>query len=379
VYLWRSRGIRSYTTDIQIIDPDIVKSHAIVPGRIWDSLGKVKDGDWDMNLYPINETDVFFSLKEHFIESVPWRECDYYKRVSEQVRNGEVKWGCKTQAQVDKRFEDIDQLFRDIKAHGFLSVEQRSATKYNIPFYDDVLVCIGRNGEYILHDGRHRIILAKILGLQCIPVRVTFRHSEWVRFSNEVRTYADRHGKLHAPITHQDLANIPSSLDVVQFLTIKENLTFNHGTVLDIGSHWGYFCHKLEAEGFDCYAMEADRESLYFLRKLKIAENRRFTILPCDLFDYGSDKKFDIVLAFDVFHNYMKNKIELEKLKQCLNRMNMSVMFLSSHEFDELQMQDSSVTLKPDELADFVLANSVLDKKRLIWKDKVGKSLYLLH
>lgn len=43
----------------------------------------------------------------------------------------------------------------------------------------EISIHIGRNGELIFHDGRNRLSIAKILGLDSIPVVVLVRHKQW--------------------------------------------------------------------------------------------------------------------------------------------------------------------------------------------------------
>jgi hypothetical protein len=45
--------------------------------------------------------------------------------------------------------------------------------------YHEVTIDIGRDGEFIFDDGRHRFVIAKLLGLDEIPVRVLVRHKKW--------------------------------------------------------------------------------------------------------------------------------------------------------------------------------------------------------
>lgn len=45
---------------------------------------------------------------------------------------------------------------------------------------NEILVDVGRDGELLLVDGRHRLSIAKILGLDEIPVVKHVRHEQWV-------------------------------------------------------------------------------------------------------------------------------------------------------------------------------------------------------
>jgi len=56
---------------------------------------------------------------------------------------------------------------------------------YRRPFLDlvrnEVLVDVGRDGELLSADGRHRFSIAKLLDIDKIPVAFAFRHTEWMQ------------------------------------------------------------------------------------------------------------------------------------------------------------------------------------------------------
>jgi len=45
---------------------------------------------------------------------------------------------------------------------------------------DDVMVDRARDGEPLLVDGQHRLFIAKVCGMEVIPVLVIVRHREYV-------------------------------------------------------------------------------------------------------------------------------------------------------------------------------------------------------
>jgi len=54
---------------------------------------------------------------------------------------------------------------------------------------------------------------------------------------------------------------------------------------------------QVRGAGFNCYAVESHAPTQYFLKKLKVAENRRFTVIEGSIFDYRDKVDFDVVLA----------------------------------------------------------------------------------
>ncbi|EKE14795.1 MAG: hypothetical protein ACD_12C00296G0001, partial [uncultured bacterium] len=97
----------------------------------------------------------------------------------------------------------------------------------------------------------HRLAIAKLLGLEKIPIKIVARHPEWIDFRKKVLSYAKEHkGKIYQPITHPDLSDAPSFHESDdRFEMIKNNLSMKKGLLLDIGAYWGYFCHRFEDEG----------------------------------------------------------------------------------------------------------------------------------
>ncbi len=45
---------------------------------------------------------------------------------------------------------------------------------------DEVMIDRGRDGEPLLVDGQHRLFMAKVCGLEEIPMVVVIRHGEYI-------------------------------------------------------------------------------------------------------------------------------------------------------------------------------------------------------
>ena len=183
---------------------------------------------------------------------------------------------------------------------------------------------------------------------------------------------------MYQPFTHPDLQDIPSYYDSFRIDLIKKNLSIKKGTVLDIGAQLGYFCHRFEEEGFDCYAVESDPVNIYLLRKLKKIEKRRFRIIPQSIFDYnkGSNLSFDIVLALNIFHHFLKTRKSYEELTVLLKRIKTKEMFFQAHKYDEPQMRGAYKNLHPHEFADFILKYTNLTNYKLIGETKDNRKIY---
>jgi 2-polyprenyl-3-methyl-5-hydroxy-6-metoxy-1,4-benzoquinol methylase len=310
----------------------------------------------------------------------------------EEISNGIVKWGCRTREELDQRCEYLDAVFEDMKANGYRTQAEllKNDAYIRAPFRaheedhpikieDEITIRIGHDGVILFEDGRHRLAMARVLGIETIPVKISVRHSDWMQFRKEVIEYAkSQDGKLYAPITHIDLAHIPAYFGEERFELLMANLEMTSGSVLDIGSHWGYFCHRFEEAGFDCFAIENAAIHVHFLEKLKRAENRRFEIIHGDVFDLREKAEFDIVLALNIFHHFLKTQSSYEQLQQLLQRLDMKVMFFQAHCSSEPQMAKAYVNYDEEDFADFILQNSCLNRARLIGRGKDDRAIYKL-
>ncbi len=150
--------------------------------------------------------------------------------------------------------------------------------------------------------------------------------------------------------------------------------------MLDIGANLGYFCRKFEEEGFDCYAVEVNLYYLYFLKKLKKAENKKFKIIPRSIFNYKKHQQinFDVVLALFIFHHFLKRKNTYLNLIKLLNRLKVKELFFGAHNPKEFKKGSVYKNYTPDQFVNFLINNSCLNKAKCIGKTKTGRYLYKL-
>lgn len=176
------------------VDPNDIKAvSGTDPLRKWSQAGTVAGGDWDRTEEKFVEYDLYQALQERFEEGCEWKETKFYDRVASQICEGKTKWGCSSLEEFDERCRDIDDLYASIRDHGYRSKREIASTDADIPVtdahtitsssplakYDEVAIDIGRDGELLFVDGRHRLAIAKILDIERIPVRVVKRHVGW--------------------------------------------------------------------------------------------------------------------------------------------------------------------------------------------------------
>jgi hypothetical protein len=90
------------------------------------------------------------------------------------------------------------------------------------------------------------------------------------------------------------------------------------------------------------------------------------------------DTPFNIVLALNIFHHFLKTKESYEKFLCLLGHLQTDVLFFEPHLPDELGMQEGYRNYSPSDFVDFLLSNTTLTKAAIIGTAEDGRSLYRL-
>lgn len=200
------------------VDPDKIQG---ITGRKdalhkRSSIGEVRDGDWDKknksNWYTADKDDpsyirfkgkcfedtIFFqSIRNHYINGVEWYDTEMYQIMSDMQKKDKIK----------NDIENIENIYNSVKSEGYKT--QKELNREGIRLRDgfgfigervnEICVDIGRDGELLFVDSKHRLAVSKILNLNRVPVIVLVRHREWMN-------YRDRISKAEsAPVEHPDL------------------------------------------------------------------------------------------------------------------------------------------------------------------------------
>lgn len=338
-----------------------------------------KYGRLEYNIMKIEDRIMYQSFYLHFIKGKKWEETDFYKKIINRIKNGESIWCCSSVMEYNKRCEKLDKLYFDIKNNGLMSqkmLKKNSLLKENriLEKADEITILISPEGELIHYSsGNHRFIIAKILKLDRIPIQILYRHKNWLKFRKEILTCIRREmkGKALQPLLHPDLSDIPSLWSDKRFKMIKQNLTTKKGTLLNIGAHWGYFCHKFEEMEFKCTAMEGSMRNVYFMKKLKLAERLNFNIVSKSIFDYKDyedfedDLDFDVVLALNLFNQFVdiEKKDLYSKFAEIFRKIKTKEIYFQIPEYEKMQQLEKTGEYKnksfsSQELIDFIVKNT---------------------
>lgn len=328
----------------------------LVMGGDWDN------GGWGTGLLRVEELDVYTALQDCLANGGSWEETGFYQRVKRQIATGTPRWGCKTEADLRRRLSvTMQNLFESIKSDGYMSQTQLDT---GMP-QDEIRVGIRRDGRFVMFDGRHRLSIAKILGLASVPVNVVVRHEHWVAFKDEIRSYAQErlNGRVYQQLDHPDLASIPAKHGTERLKIIwngLEGYAADGKRLLDLGTHWGYMAQQMERMGFRCTGVEADPDSVRFARRLRVATESTYEIWDGNLLDYPGGE-FSVVFALSIFHHMIKTEQRHERLKEMLGRLSTDVMIFEPHGRESaVQMQGAYRDYSPEEFAGFVAEHAGL-------------------
>ena len=199
---------------IEYVDPARITRSSLRPYPAWEGksrlFGTVRGGNWDRprpdhegiatgpkaswgeNALFENKL-TYRAFEERFVEGREWEEIDLIRERLAEARQGKEAWqGCHSPEEIREQCRFFDELYEELKHSGFKS--QRELRERNPERYEsfrhlvagEVLVDVGRTGELLHVAGDHRTSIAKILGLDAIPVGFLVRHSEWMDYRDRL-------------------------------------------------------------------------------------------------------------------------------------------------------------------------------------------------
>lgn len=162
-------------------------------------------GDWDLkkthwkdeSVYHI-ENRIFYGLIERFEEGKEWEDTVYYQTAMEFLKSGK-SFGplsnSQTKSGLNQYLTHLDELYKNIKQNGY---DMSSIIK----------VHIGRDGEFIVKHGQHRLTIARITEVDEVPVRIQYRHKQWQELRHDIYENG-------LPENREELRNHPDLQDVL--------------------------------------------------------------------------------------------------------------------------------------------------------------------
>lgn len=160
-----------------------------------------------------------------FLEETP-----KYREAVREIQLGNKAWKARTLDELNHTLSEIDDLYESMRTHGYLSQSKLRTSEENHPFEPtdkyviqgvkvphEAIIGVGRNGELIRIDAaRHRLSIAKMLGLKNITVVVSVRHEKWQRVRDSYQqadTFEDIPDEFKKYSSHPLLQDVSLSLD----------------------------------------------------------------------------------------------------------------------------------------------------------------------
>lgn len=224
------------------IDPTEV-DHLLTPHfwyRVSNFATHITDGDWDRRysdkqvmlngryegideptLIKFENYGLYTAAKERFTNGTEWADTEFYQWVTNDWLPSDPDTSQNwygSRERVQSALRAFDEMYDNIERHGYLTQRELSErdeapteTPGPVPEHHEIAVDIGRDGELIFDDGRHRFIAARILGLETIPVRVLVRHREWQRLrtiANDASSRTDLAKRVEKHFRHPDMQDV---------------------------------------------------------------------------------------------------------------------------------------------------------------------------
>lgn len=194
------------------VDPQSIR---YTTGRSWSyGVGRrkgfmgISGGDWDIDVNRIEELPQYDFLKDHFNQGIKWTETDFYTNRLKRIERNEETWhSCTTEEELLERCMELDRIYECIKANGYRTQDEFRASHggdYVDEKLNEIIVDIGRDGELLFVDGRHRLIIAQLLELDEIPVICDHRHKQWMEKRDKLYQSGeyDAHPDVPSPREH---------------------------------------------------------------------------------------------------------------------------------------------------------------------------------
>lgn len=123
------------------------------------------------------------TIRLMFIENRSWEETPEFEDFSRQLSLGLTPYGITSQAEVVQRGVDLRALYAHMQNEGY-----KESQTVGSPYWDEAHVYIDSDGDLCLgRHGNHRIAIARVLGLNRVPVLLGGIHKDFARTLGDPR------------------------------------------------------------------------------------------------------------------------------------------------------------------------------------------------
>lgn len=199
-----TESVTAYINPLVIhnISPNVIKDMSSSYFDFIVDTGKIINGSWDLNPQLVKDSSRYNMFKDHFLNKKNWEDIPHYNRTKNKIINGEHNRYEKLE-EYEEKLATYTRIYDQFRSGSYLSQSELAAkNKNHLPgdggetlfpsltnhtlLRHEIAVNIGRDGTFLANDGRHRLALAVLAGLDSIPVRIVVRHREWQFLRDEI-------------------------------------------------------------------------------------------------------------------------------------------------------------------------------------------------
>lgn len=164
-----------YGEQIWVAPVDIRLSLPNGPGRRFS--GRVLPGDWDQATISLTSDPKISYCLRHWCQDQSWEAAGAIDHMTKLIAANGSADGCKSRADIDRRYSQLDRIFDEISKAGRLK-PAAEARPGSFRECGGVFIHIGRDGQLLFgRGGHHRLAIALALGLASIPSQVGVVHA----------------------------------------------------------------------------------------------------------------------------------------------------------------------------------------------------------
>jgi len=188
----------------------------------YELAGQVWGGPWDLETDPLTDSTILQSFRAHFRRDIPWAETEFYAETMAAIESGATPWDCRSEADLGERCARLDRIYERMASDGYLTQTElyergesaKSRHRLDRVIWGEIAVSVGREGRLLFVDGHNRLAMARVLGLDSVPVVILVRHENWQRRRDRIArgelTRAELPGRFR---DHPDLQPLLSATD----------------------------------------------------------------------------------------------------------------------------------------------------------------------
>jgi len=359
------------------LSPDDIVYKSNRPFYASSKLNQVESGSWDKFPERFKDDEWISGVKQIIKFGVGFEQSEFYQSVLLKIDSGEEICNCNNHQQWMNLSNQV------LKLSGLIQSQQEIDWMQMSGLDGGLVIDIARDGSLLFVSGRLTFVIAKVLNVEIVPAKVRTRHSRWLKLRRRYEfLVTGTASRAYQPTMHPDLTYIPAQQNCVERLRlIKENLTHENGSLLELGANIGYFSLNFEKAGFDCTAVENSPIFLFCLLTQKQALHKDISIISKSFLksDEIFNHRYDVVLALNLFHHFLRRKQDFEKLEFFLERLNCSELYFEPHVYEDPQLKHAYINMHEDEFVEFVRSKTRLSRSELIGRASDKRPLYKLY